>query len=286
MSLTSKRIEHGYATINLVLDELGRERVPVGVAAWDADRQWYDVRILSKDEKVRGVSKARLTFAEAVHSQVRNWAEERSVPYAGREVFPWESTFWHAVRQVLTTAVKIDPPRTMDPMKFPDEEMESLFSAVVQPEIEESEKVTRIDGAVGQALGPWRDVFDARAPMRAFGGAEERVIRGFRSDRGSVIVEGVNLAGSTARKDADALVSKLLRIREGEDGAGVHFVVAYQASPGGLNGEAHMRNWIKAKVTTDVFDVVRQQKQLQTATKRALSNVTPNIQYEMRPDSQ
>ena len=72
-----------------------------------------------------------------------------------------------------------------------------------------------------------------------------------------MILEAVNLATATARHDADALVSRLLRIRAASTGSPVTFMVGYIASPGGLNGEAHMCDWIRQQVTQEVYDLQR-----------------------------
>ena len=45
----------------------------------------------------------------------------------------------------------------------------------------------------------------------------------------------------------------------------VRMIVGYSSSPGGLNGEAHMCEWIREKVTEEVFDVVAQNAEFQEA---------------------
>ncbi len=87
---------------------------------------------------------------------------------------------------------------------------------------------------------------------------------------GAVIIEGVNLASTSARRDADALVSRLLRIREG---GAVNVLIGYVASPGGLNGETDMRDWIEAKVTQNVFDVISESERFQAAAVREFESL-------------
>ncbi len=60
-----------------------------------------------------------------------------------------------------------------------------------------------------------------------------------------MILDGVNLASSSAETDADALVSRLQRVLEaqGRDAMDVRPLVGYLASPNGLNGE-----WIEHKL--------------------------------------
>ena len=87
-----------------------------------------------------------------------------------------------------------------------------------------------------------------------------------------VVIEGVNLAGVTARKDADALVSRLLRIRAGTgQGESTTFVIGYLASPGGLNGEGHMRYWMKDQISRDVYDLNTEGIQFRERTQELLN---------------
>lgn len=70
--------------------------------------------------------------------------------------------------------------------------------------------------------------------------------------------------------DADALASRLLRIREGMIDSHLSVVVGYMASPGGLNGEADMRDWILEKVTPDVYDLSSESEQFKQAAEAGL----------------
>ena len=46
---------------------------------------------------------------------------------------PTGDRFWKAVSEILSTCVRLDLPKAMDPMDEPDVEIEALFEAVVQP---------------------------------------------------------------------------------------------------------------------------------------------------------
>lgn len=59
--------------------------------------------------------------------------DDRKVPYEPAPVEPTKTRFWKAVSEILSTAVRLDPPKGMDPMDEPEGEVESLFEAVVQP---------------------------------------------------------------------------------------------------------------------------------------------------------
>ena len=50
-------------------------------------------------------------------------------------------------------------------------------------------------------------------------------------------------------------------------------IVGYSSSPGGLNGEAHMCEWIREKVTDEVFDVIGQNAELQQAAAEAWKRI-------------
>ena len=87
------------------------------------------------------------------------------------------------------------------------------------------------------------------------------------------MVDGVNLAAATARKEADAFVSRLMRIRAAYENRQVHIVLGYAASPGDLNGEAHMRDWIRRQLTDRVFDIVAQNAEFRKAAADAWSEL-------------
>jgi len=158
-------------------------------------------------------------------------------------------------------------------MEDPDEEVESLFEALVQPLVPPQRSRKRIDGAITNALGAIAGWLPRGATMPAFGGTHEPVLRGVSGVAGTVVVEGVNLAASSARRDADALVSKLLRIIETPSRSPVHIVVGYVTSPGGLNGETDMRDWIRAKITPNTFDVIAQGEEFKSAAQAQLAQV-------------
>jgi len=75
-------------------------------------------------------------------------------------------------------------------------------------------------------------------------------------------------------------VSKILRIKKGTNGRkGLKAVVGYLASPGGLNGEAHMKEWIIETATPHVFDLVREEALFQEYAVRALQEI--DVQHSL-----
>ena len=94
----------------------------------------------------------------------------------------------------------------------PADELEPLYEAVVGPRRRTKERSARIDGVLSAALGELDkgEVAGYRGrpvPVRHFKSAPDRLL----------IVEAVNLASVNAETDADALVSKLLRVRAAKD---------------------------------------------------------------------
>lgn len=272
MFSSSESIRHGYSTIRVVVDDLRRRDVVIGVVAWDADAEWFSIRSLNNEERLPGINTHLRGFADVAVAQLQKWVRKGQVPYSSGPLHPWESHFWVAASRIMTTAVRLDLPRSMDPMKERDRELDLLFEALVQPVIAADRKQKRIDGVVTTALGRAATWFRRGLDMPAFSGRSETVLRGVVGTHGALIVEGVNLASMNARKDADALVSRLLRIKEGQ-ATEVRFLVGYVASPGGLNGEADMRDWIRAKVTANVFDLVSEGSLFQTTAVDQLREV-------------
>ena len=193
---------------------------------------------------------------------------------------PTSAPFWKAVSEVLSTAVRLDPPKAMDPMDEPEAEIEWLFEAVVQPTQPQERRVRRIDR---QSMTPSVScLIPSRPRVSAFGGTKEQVRRGVETERGVLLVDGVNLAAATARKEADAFVSRFMRISDAYGNRPVHIIVGYASSPDGLNGEAHMRDWIREKLTDQVFDVIAQKAEFKKAAADAWSELRADPQTVLR----
>ena len=187
-----------------------------------------------------------------------------------------------ALVRLAVAGIRLDFPMAMDPMDEPDAEIEALFDAVVQPGQTHQRRSQRIDSAIKQALGEWAKHIPPRQSVSAFGGARAQIQRGLETDRGVLLVEGVNLAAPKARKEADALVSRYMRIRAAYAKRTVRMIVGYASSPGGLNGEAHMCDWIREKVTGEVFDVIAQNAELQEAAADAWRELKGEPQMALR----
>ena len=277
-STSDKQILHGYSVIRVSLDDRRDHTVPVGVVAWHTTNAWYGWRWLAKDEKVRGVDAPTRRLMRITKSQIQRWADARKVPYEPAPVEPTSARFWKAVSEILSTAVRLDLPKAMEPMDEPDAQVEALFEAVVQPTQPKERQAQRIDSAIREALGQLADHIPTNPRLSAFGGAEEQVRRGLTTDRGILLVDGVNLAAKKARKEADALVSRFMRIREGYRNRRVQIIVGYASSPGGLNGEAHMCDWMREKLAAQVFDMVAENTEFRQAAADAWRELVPDPQ--------
>ena len=264
--LASEPIVHGYSVLRVTTDEQRGDTIPVGVAAWDSVRSWFGMRVLDAEEKISGVPAWSRKFVTITHQQLERWADASSVPYEPEPASPATDHFWRAASEILSTSVRLDSPRAMDPMKEPDEELEALFEAIVRPRQTEARKQERIDGALSLALAELATEIPSGTQVNAFGNSKETVRRGAVNNQGVLLVDGVNLATRQARKEADALVSKLMRIRAAYAERPVTVIVGYTASPGGLNGERHMRDWIEHKLTAAVYDLTTEDVQFREAT--------------------
>jgi hypothetical protein len=278
MSSISRPIVHGYSILRVTTDELRGDTTPVGVVAWDSERDWFRTRVLAEDEAVRNVPSWARQFLSITANQLERWAKEKSVPYEPGPVHPTTDRFWRAASEILTTSVRLDSPKAMDPMEEPDQDLEALFEAIVQPRQSETRRQERIDGALSRALGELANEIPTRQEVSAFGNAREVIRRGAVTADGVLLIDGVNLAASHARDEADALVSRFMRIVAAYSGRPVSVIVGYTASPGGLNGERHMRDWIRERLTSDVFDLVSEGQQFQAATRAAWERLSSEDQ--------
>jgi len=232
LSKSHREILHGYSVVRACLDDTSDHAVPVGVVAWDTPNRWQ-WRWLEEDEKVRGIDPATRRLMRITRNQIQRWAYARKVPYEPAAVEPTSAPFWKAVSEVLSTAVRLDPPKAMDPMDEPEAEIEWLFEAVVQPTQPQERRVRRMDSAINDALGELADLIPSRPRVSAFGGTKEQVRRGVETERGVLLVDGVNLAAATARKKADAFVSRFVRISDAYGNRPVHIIVGYPVTDGG-----------------------------------------------------
>jgi hypothetical protein len=103
-----------------------------------------------------------------------------------------------------------------------------------------------------------------REQFPGFGGREVRVMRAFKGEHGSVVIEGVNLSSSQAELQSDAAVSRLMRLLESQQRPqNLALLVGYLPSPESINGEQVLVDWIKLKTGAKTFDLIKDRQQLQ-----------------------
>ena len=129
----TKTIPCGYSVIQASSGDGLNETTPVGVVAWNSNEFWYGSRWLAPDERIPGVDRTTRRFMHIMRDQINRWADSRRVPYEPAPVEPTTDRFWRAVSEILSTAIRLDLPRPMDPMDDPEQEIESLFQVVVRP---------------------------------------------------------------------------------------------------------------------------------------------------------
>ena len=129
----TKTIPCGYSVIQASSGDGLNETTPVGVVAWNSNEFWYGSRWLAPDERIPGVDRTTRRFIHIMRDQINRWADSRGVPYEPAPVEPTTDRFWRAVSEILSTAVRLDLPRPMDPMDDPEQEIEALFQVVVRP---------------------------------------------------------------------------------------------------------------------------------------------------------
>jgi hypothetical protein len=254
-----------YAVFTFAPDEKEVLRIPVGVALWSSQREWVDIRLLHSDERLtRFNSQEHHPYVALVEDKIRHWICKKQLPYGGSESCPYETGWWNLVKELLVHRVRLTEPRPID-CSDPDSEIEPLYEAVVASHRAQRERRTRVAGEIRKCLNGLGRKFRSSQALPGFGGRQVRVLRCYDGPSSIVIIEGVNLASNQAEQQSDAVVSKLLRLREGVKKK-VEFLVGYLASPEGLNGEKALVEWIEHRADAKTFDLLRQRQQFrQTA---------------------
>ena len=85
-----------------------------------------------------------------------------------------------------------------------------------------------------------------------------------------MVIEGINLATSQAEIQADATVSKLLRLRSGL-GGDFSILVGYLASPDGINGESVLLKWLEEQTGALALDLMKQRADFHTEADRMVA---------------
>jgi hypothetical protein len=244
-----------YAVIRYLADIERDVTVPVGIILCNAERQWLQFRLPRPEERIPEVSLATaqplLQLAEA---KIQRWLQSGDVPLADHASPPLTEAWWEQVRNLMAFRVRLGEVQAIDCLR-PEEEIDTLFEAIVHPQVSQKVRRSRIDGVVRRALGNLARRFQHGQCVTGFHNRPVPVLRYLSGQRSALVVEAINFAASTAEKDADAMTSKLERIRAGS--ANTRFVVGYLASPSGLNGEGVLKEWVEHKMGIELYDLTR-----------------------------
>ena len=266
-----------YSVFSFVKDELAGTAIPVGVAVWGRDSKFLRIRLAKQKERVRGLDSLAYFQIEGVRLQLEIWVKEGALPYSDNGCPSYSDEWWRQVSRLFVHQVKISEPRTIDCIR-PDEEIESLFEAVVGPRTGEPERAKRIDSAISKSLGGLTRRL-SRGSIQGYRGRAVNVRLSKANQYEVLVVEGVNLAAADAETQSDALVSRLLRIKAGNEAPSMHRTVraciGYLASPHGLNGEAALVEWIKERGEAQIFDLIREPERFADAVHAGIDAIIP-----------
>lgn len=267
MSSTSR-----YAVFRYVTDPQRDVSLPVGVALWRTDGEEIEVRFLAQDEIVRGASSPEARqFMDNTQANVRDWLESGELPYGTSDMSPLSDAWWELLGDLLQFRVRVSRPMAID-CTSPAEEIGPLYQAIVGPEVRTETRQEQVRGAITRALGPVAADFERRPSVAAYHDSQVTVERLFRARNKQVIAEGVDLSlPESAFTDADALTSRLQRVRAGSK-LPTEFIIGYISSPGGLNGEYVMVEWMRERLHADLFDLIRERDQFRTAAQAAIAS--------------
>jgi Protein of unknown function (DUF3037) len=273
-----------YSVFHFISDEMKGTSVPIGVVLWGSEAGPVITRFAQPADRVRGLNKMAYFQINGVQEELKKWMRTGDVPYARADFEPNTDAWWRHVSALLVHQVRASQPRPIDCVD-PDEEIEPLYEAVVGPRRGLKERTQRIDQALSRCLGSLGRKLD-RGTVNGFKGREVEVRRFKTGSDKLLIVDGVNLASAHAEQEADALVSKLLRIREGskfsQNGRSLKLCVGYLASPHGLNGEAILVDWIQEKAEAETFDLIREREKFVSTVDDELAALQPQARLHSR----
>src|SRR5438093_2848168 len=255
---------YSYAVFRYVKDAQLDVTVPIGVALWSSEEGVARTRLLKQSERISRISKTDdYTYIDLIHRKLGMWLSQKKLPYQSAEMLPTSDAWWRHLRNVLVHKVRVSEPLSSD-CENPDLELEPLFTAIVKASPDE-ESAIRIDGLVRHSLGEELAKKLHRGAINGFAGKPVQMMRLFLGIRGDVAVDAVNLSTKDAARDADAMVGKLWRARECDTDRPLVGIIGYLSSPGGLNGEAFLKDWMERKGQVSTFDIVREQEQCREA---------------------
>lgn len=264
-----------YAVFRYVKDAQRDLTIPVGVALWSNGAGVAHTRFIQREEKVARISKTDdYPYIELVAEKLNRWVDKGGLPYQHSRLSPNTDEWWRHVRNLLIHRIRISEPLSID-CENADAELEPLFSSIVRPNDSEDGR-ERIDSLLRKALGDAIADEFRRGYVDGYAGKPVQAMRVFCGTAGDVIVDAVDLSAKEAPEYADEMVGKLQRARLNGNGMSqksrpLSAIVGYLSSPGGLNGERYLKDWIEQGGDAKAFDLNLERHQLREAAEKALT---------------
>ena len=118
-----------YAVFSFVTDRTRSMTVPVGVVLWSSKKKWVKVRLLD--------SKQYFPYVQLLESDLQQYMAEGKLPYQSEEFAPTDDAWWLHLAKLLHHQIWLGYPKPID-CQHPEEELESLYKAVVTENLNEN----------------------------------------------------------------------------------------------------------------------------------------------------
>lgn len=264
---------YDYGTLRFLVDVERDIDIPAGVLLWNAETGELYHRIPNPTDRIPHLHVPVVAqYLETTIRNIRALAESGRLPYSDRsQVKPLTAEWWEYLGRTMRHSVRLHRGGTVHCIDA-SQSIEQLYETLVKPIVASQQRIERISSELKEALAGLEEHFEYNRALPAFNDYPLRVSRHFRGPFGIVVVEAVNLAVQSAEDDALELVGRLRMLREGAAQNYV-YLVGYLASPGGLNGETPLRDFIARDVRCEVFDLHEQRDQFRRSARTLLDQV-------------
>ncbi len=156
------------------------------------------IRLIGPQEKLARYKKGDYyPFVRLLDSDLKEWVREKKLPYGADGLAPAADGWWHHVGKLLRHQIWLSAPKPIDCRK-PEEELEPLYESIVAPYRPVKAQRSRLAGEISRCLNGLSKKFKARKKLKGFGGRDVEVLRAHEGRKGTVVVEGLNLATDKA----------------------------------------------------------------------------------------
>lgn len=247
-----------YAVFSYTIDPARGTEVPIGIALWSKEHRYADVRLIEGDERLNSFRHRDHPYVDLVKEKVASWMSQGSLPYYDGHVEPWDNRWWAHVKDLLVHRTRLSEPRPID-LTSPERDLELLYESIVAPHRPEQERAVRVDGEITRCLNDLAGKFISRRAVLGYGDRPVTVTRAYEGRCATVVIEGVNLAADPDAS-SDLAAGKLLRIRDGHPRP-CQMIVGYLTSPGGLNGEKVLVDFLCMRTGARAFDLMKERSE-------------------------